>query len=64
MANEKRLLNMDDRDVFVIRQSESGDYFIVPLEKADQFWVDELEGEADYAEYIDIFDIQIYEYDA
>lgn len=50
-------------DVMVIRQSESGDYFLVPLDKADQFWEDELNGEADYAEYIDLFDLQIYEYE-
>lgn len=50
-------------DVFVIRQSESGDYFLVPLDKADDFIDDELDGNADYAQYIDLFDLQIYEYD-
>lgn len=50
-------------DVTVIRQSESGDFFLVPLDKANQFWEDELNGEADYAEYIDLFDLQIYEYE-
>lgn len=54
---------MDDRDIFVIRQSESGDYYLVPLEYADKFWEDELNDDADYATYIDLFDIQIYEYD-
>lgn len=49
--------------VHVIRQSESGDYFLVPLEKANTFWEDELEGEADYAQYIDLFEIQIYDYE-
>jgi hypothetical protein len=47
----------------VIRQSESGDYFLVPLDKAETFLEDELDGDADYAEYIDLFDLQIYEYD-
>lgn len=50
-------------DVFVIRQSESGDYFLVPLDKADVFNEDELAGDADYAQYIDLFDLQIYEYE-
>ena len=52
-----------EQDVFVIRKSESGDYFLVPLEKADQFWEDELNGEADYAQYIDLLDLQIYDYE-
>lgn len=51
-------------DIFVIRQSESGDYWLVPLEKAEEFLVDELEGNADYATYIDLFDLQIYDYEA
>jgi len=50
------------QDIFVIRTSESGDYFLVPLEKADDFWEDELNGEADYAQYIDLFDLQITEF--
>lgn len=54
---------MIERDIYVIRQSESGDYFIVPLEKADDFWSDELEGEAYYAEYVELNDLQIYEYE-
>lgn len=59
-----RLLNMTlERDAYVIRQSESGDYFIVPLEKADTFWEDELEGDADYAVYVDLFEVQIYDYE-
>lgn len=52
-----------ERDAYVIRQSESGDYFIVPLEKADTFWEDELEGDADYAVYVDLFEVQIYDYE-
>lgn len=54
---------MIERDIYVIRQSESGDYFLVPLEKAEQFWEDELNDMADYAEYVDLFDLQIYEYE-
>lgn len=54
---------MTDKDVYVIRQSESGDYYIVPLDKADQFWEDELEGDADYAQYIDLNELQIYDYE-
>jgi hypothetical protein len=50
-------------DIFVIRQSESGDYFLVPLQYADAFIEDELEGNADYATYIDLFDLQIYDYE-
>lgn len=51
------------RDAYVIRQSESGDYFLVPLEFAEQFWEDELNGDADYAQYIDLFEFQIYDYE-
>lgn len=51
------------QDVFVIRMSESGDYWLVPLEYADRFWEDEMNGEADYAVYIDLFDLQIYDYE-
>jgi len=54
----------DDRDIYVIRQSESGDYFLVPLDKADTFWEDELNGDADYAEFIELDDLQIYDYEA
>lgn len=53
----------ETQDVFVIRKSESGDYFIVPLERAEDFWLDELEGNADYAVYIDLEDLQIYDYE-
>lgn len=52
-----------ERDIYVIRQSESGDYFLVPLERGDDFWQDELEGNADYATYVDLFDLQIYDYE-
>lgn len=52
-----------DRDIYVIRMSESGDYWLVPIGRADQFWFDELNGEADYAQYIDLFDLQIYEFE-
>lgn len=55
---------MTEQEVYVIRQSESGDYFIVPLEYASSFYEDELNGDATYATYIDLFDLQIYEYDA
>jgi len=54
---------MIERDIYVIRASESGDYFLVPIEKADDFWGDELEGDADYAQYIDLHDLLIYEYE-
>lgn len=54
---------MSDVDTYVIRQSESGDYFLVPLNKVEDFWEDELEGNADYAIYIDLFDIQITEFE-
>lgn len=54
---------MDNRDAYVIRMSESGDYWLVPLEKANDFWEDELNGDADYAVYIDLFDLQIYDYE-
>lgn len=54
---------MIDRDVYVIRQSESGDYYIVPLDYADRFVDDEFNGEADYAVYIDLLDLQIYDYE-
>lgn len=50
-------------DIYVIRQSESGDYFLVPIENADAFVEDELNGDADYAVYIDLFDLQIYDYE-
>lgn len=53
----------DDRDIFIIRQSESGDYYLVPLEKATDFEEDDLNDVADYAIYIDLFDLQIYEYE-
>jgi hypothetical protein len=52
-----------DGDAYVIRMSESGDYWLVPLEFADRFWQDELEGNADYAVYIDLFDFQIYDFE-
>lgn len=52
-----------EREVFVIRLSESGDYFIVPLDKADVFVEDELNGDADYAQYIDLTDLQIYDFE-
>ncbi len=55
---------VDERDIYVIRQSESGDYFLVPLSKAEDFWEDELEGNADYAEYIELDSLQIYDYEA
>lgn len=51
------------KDIYVIRKSESGDYFLVPLDKAEKFWEDELEGEADYAQYIDLEELQIYDYE-
>ena len=35
-----------------IVQSESGDFFIVPDDKVDDFWEDELNEKADYAMYI------------
>lgn len=54
---------VDDRDIFVIRQSESGDYYLVPLEHAEDFWEDELNDAADYATYIDLLDLQIYDYE-
>jgi len=50
-------------EVYVIRKSESGDYYLVPLDKADQFWEDDLNDEADYATYVDLFDLQIYDYE-
>lgn len=53
----------EDQDIFVIRKSESGDYYLVPLEKADDFWEDELNDNADYATYIDLHDLQIYDYE-
>lgn len=37
---------------YVIKQSESGDWFLVPLEYDDSFYEDELEEKADYAQYI------------
>ena len=52
-----------EQQAYVIRMSESGDYFLVPLDKADTFWQDELEGNADYAEYIELEDLQIYDYE-
>ena len=52
----------ESNETYVIRVSESGDYFLVPLEFADQFLEDELEGNADYAFYIDLFDLQIKEF--
>jgi hypothetical protein len=52
-----------ERDIYVIRQSESGDYYLVPLEKAEQFQEDELNDDADYALYIDLLDLQIYDYE-
>jgi len=54
---------MEQDEVYVIRQSESGDYYLVPLDKADSFWGDELNQEADYATYVDLFDLQIYDYE-
>lgn len=38
--------------MFVMMQSESGDWFIVPIEYKDAFYEDELEEKADYARYI------------
>jgi hypothetical protein len=32
--------------------SESGDWFLVPWDKRETFWEDELEEKADYADYI------------
>lgn len=52
-----------ERNPYVIRMSESGDYYLVPIEKADVFVEDEFNGEADYATYIDLFDFQIYDYE-
>lgn len=54
---------MTERDIYVIRQAESGDYYLVPLEKAEYFWEDELNGDAAYATYIDLFDLQVYDYE-
>lgn len=54
---------MIDRDAYVIRQSESGDYYLVPLQYADSFVDDEFNGDADYAIYIDLNDLQIYDYE-
>lgn len=54
---------VDDREIFVIRVSESGDYYLVPLDKAEDFWEDELNDAADYATYIDLYDFQIYDYE-
>lgn len=53
----------DTDDIYVIRQSESGDYFLVPIDKASDFVDDELEGNADYAIYIDLFDLQITDFE-
>lgn len=54
----------EDRDIYVIRKSESGDHYLVPIQHADQFYNDELEGNAfDYAQYIDLYDLQIYDYE-
>ncbi len=36
----------------VIKQSESGDYFLVPYTKKDDFYEDELNDAANYATYI------------
>lgn len=52
-----------EQEVYVIRQSESGDYYLVPLDKADDFWEDELNDDARYATYIDLYDLQIYDYE-
>lgn len=49
------------RDGYVIRKSESGDYYILPEEYADSFWEDELNDEASYATYINLEDLVIYD---
>ena len=54
---------MIDRDVYVIRQSESGDYWLVPIQFAEQFIEDEFNGSADYAVYIDLHELQIYDFE-
>lgn len=55
---------VDDREVYVIRQSESGDYWLVPIKFADQFIDDEFDGVADYATYIgDLNELQIYDFE-
>lgn len=51
------------RDVYVIRQSESGGWYVIPIEKAETFLEDELEGDADYARYIELEDLLIYDFD-
>ena len=51
------------REGFVIRQSESGDWFIVPEENADTFFDDELEGEAFYATYVDLNELVIFDFE-
>lgn len=52
-----------DRDPYVIRKSESGDYFLVPLDKADTFLDDEFEGNACYAIYVTLEELQIYDFE-
>src|SRR3546814_17764324 len=52
-----------ERDAYVLRQSESGDWYLVPLEKAEAFWEDEMDDAADYATYVDLNDLQIYDYE-
>jgi len=49
---------------FVIKQSESGDWFLVPYLKKDQFLEDELNGNASYADYIgDPSQVRILDYE-
>ena len=60
MEREQKL---DKDTIYVIHQSEGGDYFLVPLDKAESFWEDELEGNADYAQYVELPELQIYDYE-
>lgn len=47
----------------VLKQSESGDWFLVPYLKADTFRKDELEGKADYADYVELHRLRIIDYE-
>lgn len=42
--------------------SESGDWFLVPLHKVDDFHEDELNEEADYATYVELHRLIIKSY--
>lgn len=42
--------------------SDSGDWFLVPLHKVDDFNDDELEGNADYATYVELHQLIIKSY--